>query len=332
MPARHVLYLLEKIMSKRFVYAAALLALLLPSLRPQAALACACGCGVFDVGTGTMMPTDTGGTAWLEYDFMNQTQNWSGTSAAPGANNPDKIIRSNFFTAGVQYMFNRDWGIEAELPYTYRDFKTTTDYPATGDTQIFDHAALGDVRVQGIYSGFSDDMSTGITFGLKLATGDFTYPNFDRDTSIGTGSTNFLLGAYHMGDLSGLTGMPFNWFVNGQWDQAFTVQQNYRPGDEFDAALGSYYAGLDFGSSGKLSPLLQVLLSVREHDTGLNANQPINGVQQSGYQRLLISPGAEYDLNSMRFYGDVEVPFFQNVNGNQLVAPVLVKLMVAYNF
>src|SRR5271154_6607660 len=86
-----------------------LLARLLPAaafaagLMPTAALACACGCGVFDVGTGTMLPTDTGGTVWLEYDFMNQTQNWQGSSSSPGANNPDKIIRSNFFVGGLQY-------------------------------------------------------------------------------------------------------------------------------------------------------------------------------------------------------------------------------------
>ncbi len=41
---------------------------------------------------------------------MSQNKNWSGTSKAPAANNDDKDIRSNFYTAGVQYMFNRDWG------------------------------------------------------------------------------------------------------------------------------------------------------------------------------------------------------------------------------
>lgn len=280
-----------------------------------------------------MMPTDTGGTVWLEYDFMNQTQNWSGTSSAPAANNADKVIRTDFFTAGVQYMFNRQWGIEAEVPYWDRTFKTTTDVPSVGSTQVFNHSNIGDVRVKGVYSGFSDDMSTGVTFGLKLATGDFTYPNFDRDTSIGTGSTDLLLGGYHMGDLTDLTGgLPFNWFVNGQWDHAFITQMNYRPGDEFDAALGSYYNGFDFGKDGKLSPLLQLIGSIREHDIGMNAAQPINGVLQSGYQRLLISPGVEYDINSVKLYGDVELPVYQNVNGNQLTAAVLVKFVVGYTF
>jgi len=305
----------------------------LMAFMPSFAWACACGCGVFDVGTGTMMPTDTGGEVWLEYDYLNQFQNWSGSSETTKANNADKLIRTNFFTAGVQYMFTRQWGVEAEIPYWDRTFKTTTDNPSTNSTQIFNHDNIGDVRVKGVYSGFSDDMSTGVTFGLKLATGDFTYPNFDRDTSIGTGSTDLLLGGYHLGNLSDLTGgLPFDWFVNGEWDHPFITQQNYRPGDEFDAAIGSYYNGFDFGKAGKFSPLLQLLGSMREHDIGMNASQPIDGMQQSGYQRLLISPGFEYDLNAVKLYGDVEVPIYQHFNGDQLAAPIAFKVVVGYTF
>ena len=315
---------------RKTLLSAASTAVLLASLSPSAAFACACGCGVFDVGTGTMIPNGEGGEVWLQYDFMNQTQNWHGTSQAPKANNPDKVVRSDFVTAGMQYMFNRDWGVEAEIPYVNRTFKTETDIPNQGDTQIFNHAAIGDVRVKAVYSGFSDDMSTGVTFGLKLANGDFTYPNFDRDTSIGTGSTNLLLGYYHQGALT--EDLPFNWFSNGQWDHAFVDQDNYRPGDEFDAAVGTYYDGFDFGDSGKIAPLLQLIGSVREHDIGLNAAQPIDGVNQSGYQRLLISPGVEYDIDKVSVYGDVELPVYQNINGDQLVSPFYLKLLVGYKF
>jgi hypothetical protein len=300
-----------------------LLSTCLLALMPGVALACACGCGVFEVGTASMLPTGPGGSTWLEYDFMNQSQNWSGTSSAPKANNEDKQIRADFFTAGAQYMFNRSWGIEGTVPYIDRHFKTTTDFPNDGDTQMFDHAAIGDVRIKGIYSGFSDDMSTGVTFGLKLANGDFTYPHLDRDTSIGTGSTDWLLGAYHVGALTG----DFSWFMTGEWDHAFSIQDNYRPGDEWDAAIGSYYNGWNVGKNGKLSPLLQLIGTYRNHDTGINANPP-----NSGYERVLISPGMEYNVDPVKLYGDVEFPIYQNVNGNQLVAPVLFKFLVAYSF
>jgi hypothetical protein len=288
---------------------------------PGLALACACGCGVFDVGTGTMMPTDEGGTVWFEYDFMNQQTNWHDASEGPRANNPDKVLRSNFFQFGGQYMFNRSWGIMGTVPFTDRYFKTTDD--DSGDLLHHQHTAFGDLHLQGVYSGFSGDMSTGVTFGLKLPSGDFTYTGFDRDTAIGTGSTDLLLGVYHMGALI----KQFDWFVNGQLDHAFLTQGGYRPGDEVDAALGSYYNGFEISKTSKIAPLLQLIGSYRVHDTGSQAN-PGN----SGYERLMISPGIEYDIDAVKLYGDVEVPIYQHVNGNQIVAPIYAKFIVGYSF
>src|ERR1051325_7571626 len=112
------------------------------------------------------------------------------TSSAPAAANEDKNIRTDFYTAGLQYMFDRDWGISVAVPYTDRLFITEDG----GTLDAFHHQALGDVRLMGMYTGFSDDMSTGLTFGLKLATGDYTFPGFDRDTAIGTGTTDVIVG------------------------------------------------------------------------------------------------------------------------------------------
>ncbi len=305
-------------MLKRLLVAAILVAGLLPHI----AWACACGCGVFDVGTGTMMPTDSGGTVWLEYDFMNQVNNWSNASQAPKANNDDKVLRSEFFQFGGQYMFNREWGVEGSLPFTNRFFKTTDD--DTGEQLHHQHAGLGDVHIQAIYSGFEEGMSTGVTFGFKLPTGDFRYSGFDRDTSTGSGSTDLLLGFYHMDVLS--SEYAVNWFINGQWDHAFLDQADYRPGDETDAALG-IYRPFTVPEVGKISPLLQFIGSYRVHDTGLNANAP-----NSGYARVNISPGIEYDVGDVKLYGDLEFPIYQNVNGNQIVAPVYAKFILGYSF
>ena len=97
-------------------------------LTPSRAWACACGCGVFEVGTANMFPSGQGGTAWLEYDFQDQNRNWSGASQAPGFNNGDKELTTSFFTAGMQYMFDRSWGVEAEIPYWDRSFKTDLNF------------------------------------------------------------------------------------------------------------------------------------------------------------------------------------------------------------
>lgn len=306
---------------KKLMLSAACLAVLSPSY----AYACACGCGVFDVSTGTMLPTSEGGEAWLEYDFMTQNQNWHGTSSAPRANNSDKLIHTDFMTAGGQYMFSRAWGVEAEVPYWNRNFKTETDDPNPGDSPTFNTSGFGDVRLKAIYSGFSEDMATGLTFGVKLPTGSFTTPNFDRDTQIGTGSTDILFGGFHRGALS--EDGRFGWFVNGEWDQPVVVQDHYRPGDEVDTAVGVYDGEFGMVEDGMVTPLLQLIGSVRMHDRGANANP-----DDTGYERLLVSPGLEYDIHQVSLYGDVEVPIYQRVNGNQLTAPVMFKFIVGYKF
>ena len=287
---------------------------------PRLALACACGCGVFEVGTGAMMPTGPGGIAFIEYNFMNQNKNWSGNSSAPAANNSDKEIKTGFYTAGGEYMFNRAWGIQAEVPYWDRNFKTDTG----SGIASYHQQSLGDIRIKGVYSGFSEDMSSGVAFGLKLPTGQFNDHNLDRDTSIGSGSTDVLLGAYHMGQLT--DDHQFNWFANGQVDVPVAARDGYRPGNELDAAIGSYYNAERIGE-GKISPLLQLIYSQRLLDEGVNA-----ATGDSGYTRLLISPGIEYDVGRTKLYGDVEVPVYQFVRGNQLTAPMLIKLTAGYSF
>jgi hypothetical protein len=297
------------------------LAVLLASAIPSPVWACACGCGIFDVGTEALMPTRPGGFAYLEYDYMDQYKNWSGARQAPYAANPDKRIRTDFFTGGVQYMFNRDWGYMIDVPVVKRHYVTTDSNGVIGSA---DNSAIGDIRVRGVYSGFSADMSSGLTFGFKLPTGPYKTPVFDRDTQIGSGSTDLLLGAYHMGQIP--RAGAWNWFAVGQWDEPVLDQGGYRPGAEIDAAVGAYYDGWRPGAF-KIAPVAQVLGSARWRDLGSNAD-PAN----SGYRRVLLSPGLEISKSAVRVYGDVEFPVAQFVNGYQLVAPELYKLNVGWSF
>ena len=290
-------------------------------LSPGAALACACGCAVFDVGTSSLLPNGPGATVFAEYDFLNQTRNWSGTSSAPAANNDDKNIRSDFFLAGGQYMFNDDWGVMAEVPYTERHFVTQEDPTTLGS---FDHGSLGDIRLMGVYSGFSPDMSTGVTFGLKLPTGDHTYPNFDPDTEIGSGSTDIMLGGYHSGalDFAG----DFVWYTQALWQHHIATQDGYTPGPELNGAVGVSYNNWNLGPQTTLAPILQVLLSDRGRDSG-----PVADPANTGYQRVLISPGLSLAMNQWKLYADVEVPVWQHMNGNQLIAPYALKFIASYS-
>jgi hypothetical protein len=309
--------------------------LLVGALMPGFALPCACGCGVFDVGTAAMLMTHPGGMLYLEDDYQDQDQNWVGSHAAPAANNTDKEIETHFGGVGLDYAFNRDWAMSVKVPYWDRLFRTDIGAPGAPDVQDYRHSALGDIRVLGTYTGISPDMSTGISLGVKLPTGDWTYPNFDRDTSIGTGTTDLLLGGYHLGIVSEEDHLK--WFIQALFQRAFDSREGYRPGNETDAAIGLLYDGIQWGDDQKLTALLQVIGSDRLHDSGVNAD-PAN----SGYQRALWSPGLEAGLGKWKIYGDAEFRIYHYANAapsvategtqGQLVAPVLFKVIVSYSF
>ena len=296
-------------------------------LAPSVVHACACGCGVFDVATSSMLPNGQGGMAYLQYDFQDQSRNWSGTSMADAANNPDKEIKTDFITAGLQYMFNSNWGFQFELPYDYRTFKTTSNAPGNPITTI-NWGALGDIRLEGIYTGFFADQSAGVTFGLKLPTGDWIYNNawgdVDRDSEIGTGSTDILLGGFYRGNIT--KDEKWDWFAQGLLDVPVLTQVGYRPGVELDSAVGVDYKGFSLGRM-RISPVAQVIASERTSDCGSNANH-----DNSGYQRILLSPGIEFHIHPIKIYADVELPVYQHFTGNQLAAPVLFKMSMSWMF
>ena len=328
----------------------ALISAAIAAAAPSLAQACACGCGIFDVGPETLMPLDSnsGVSVWFRWDYMDQNQNWEGGSKAPAADNGDKKITTDFYTVGGQYMINRNWTVMAELPVYQRALTTTDDgtvFGPAGSVYTGHIADLGDLAVTATYTGFSPDLSTGLTFGLKLPTGNYTGPNgplggpeFDRDSLPGTGSTDAIVGGYHVGHLSRDGRLAY--FVQAKYQVAFMTRDEYRPGNELDASAGLIY---DFGQVGplpKVAPVLQVLNSYREHDTGANAD-PLN----SGYERVLIGPGIDMRLTKrVRLFADIALSVYQYTNhatgagfiaegtSGQLVAPQLFKVQIGYDF
>ena len=270
-----------------------------------------------------MFPSGPGGMAFLEYNYQDQNRNWNGTAQAPAEYNDDKEIRTDFITLGLQYMFNRGWGVQAEVPYDFRFFKTAD---GAGGTLSRNWSQLGDIRVEGIYTGFFADMSAGVTLGVKLPTGSYTFdPDVvDRDTQIGTGSTDILLGGFYRGHLT--RDFNWQWFAQARLDVPALIQNEYRPGLELDAAAGLDYQGFSVGRVNIL-PLAQMIFSERTSDSGTAADS-----SNTGYQRLMLSPGIEFHLHPVRLYADAEFPVYQNFTGNQLAAPVLFKVILSYMF
>ena len=289
-------------------------------LTPGIVHACACGCGVFEVGSQSMVGHGAGATAFVEYDAMDQDHNWSGGSGAPAVDNPDRRLRTGFATVGLQYLLPNGWGALLEAPWAHRSFLTAGDDGLVAST----HDALGDLRVQAVFAGFAADMATGVSAGLRLATGDASFPAFDRDAEIGSGSTDALLGAWHTGVLAG--GGRWQWFADARGDLPFATRGGYRPGDELDASAAVVRAGQRLGGL-RLSPRLGLVGSLRAHDGGAAADPP-----NSSYARLLLAPGLELRAAAVALDLSVALPLAQRVSGDQLVAPALVKLHLSRRF
>lgn len=290
-------------------------------LLPGTSFACACGCGVFSVGTGALVTDGASQVAFLEYGYVDQDQNWSGTSSAPAADNDDKDLRTSFYTFGMQFALGRDWSLGFAVPYLDRSMTSAE----SGVPETVHRQGLGDVRMSGKYTGFSADRSSGIEAGLKLPTGDYRFAGLDRDSSLGTGTTDALLGAYHLANL----GAERQWtaFMRAQWSYALAARAGYRPGNEFDAILGISYAGWEIGRQGTLAPVLQLIGVARGRDSGA-AGDPAN----TGYHKLLLAPGLELDEGAFKVYAEVGFAAYQDVNGNQLAARHQYKMTLSYRF
>jgi hypothetical protein len=323
---------------------------LLSSLIPAEALACACGCSVFDVGSSALLPKegDHGGAVYFEWDHSNQNTNWSSLSKAPAANNGDKQILTDWYVVGLNYMVSRDWGFGVRIPTANRSFLTDTAFPeGPGDTPQLERyhvSTLGDIELTGMYTGFSNDMSKGLIFGLKLPTGEWKVNGFDRDTQIGSGSTDLILGGFWRGMITGDN--AWQYFAQTKLLQPLLTHSvenpavgegtgNYIPGMQIDTALGvTYNNWYNVGPFDKIAPLLQVIVSHRQPDSGDAANPG-----DTGFDRIFISPGIDFTKviddahnNTFKLYGDIEIPVYQRANGNQVVAPYLAKVVAAYTF
>ncbi len=334
---------------------------------PGAASACACGCGIFDIGANTVFPnqSDSGWSAFFRYNFMDQNKNWEGNSSAPASDNPDKNITTHFFTVGGQYVINHDWGVMAEIPIYKRSFTSTGDGTAEPNGQIFTSGMtdFGDLMLQGMYTGFSPDMSTGLTFGVKLPTGNYTGPFmgpgqtgpgttgglvYDRDSLPGTGSTDLLFGGYHVGALS--QDGTLSYFTQARY-QFSVMERNstkgtYRPGNEIDGVIGISYSVGAVGAFRSVAPVLQLIASDRSSDSGSAANP--GNPNNSGYRRLLVAPGIDLRIHKVKIYADVSIPVYQhttidtlglpsspNNDGNgagQLIASAIYRLQFGYDF
>jgi len=292
-------------------------------LIPSIASACACGCGMFSVGMpGLGLATKTGVSINLQTTFLDQNAARQGNSKIPLNRSPDQRINSIFYNLNTQIQFNRKWGMVAMIPFWQRSFTTNGNF-GNGPAQMISSNVntLSDIRIMGEYTGFSPDMSIGLLFGLKLPTGTYTAPGFDRDTQPGSGTTDLLLGGYKMGQE-----LNWGWFVQGVVRSAISSRDGYRPGDSLQLVLGTHYDALPYGHF-HVTPMLRVNATLRQADSGIYSS-PSNTGLQTVYLTpgILISMGAHWRMNA-----NVYLPVYDHVHGVQLVPHQIVSVGITYS-
>jgi hypothetical protein len=303
-------------------------------------------CPSGNTGTSYNFPDGVGGMAWMQYNFESQSQNYSGFNKAPADANHDKLIQTSTMMAGLQYFWNEKWGFQLLVPSAntlYRYAAHDGDHSGETAEEHADHAeeghaeehegekvvtkqwwAMGDIRLNAIWTGLSKDQSTGINLGVKLPSGNWTEPNVERSVQVGTGSTDILFGFYHRHRIT--SDALWSWYSQAQLDAPVISQGGYTPGIAVDVATGVYYSGLSLGKV-KIRPIGQAIFTTVGSDSGPNASG-----QNNGFQQLSLAPGIEFEVHPVRVYADVAMPVMNNVSGNQLIAPAQVRVIASYSF
>jgi hypothetical protein len=306
-------------------------AALLASISAPAFACSTCGCNLTADWLNQGITADNQTTLSLRYDYVPQTQLRSGTSVAdratfalPNDLEIEQYTYNHYVTASLDHSFGHNWAINVQLPYLDRPHKTVS----LGDTDPSYSATsgLGDVRVSARYQGFGGPGVTGIQFGLKLPTGGISQ-NFkagpsagqiaDTTLQVGQGTTNAILGFYHLGTMA----RNFDYLVQVQGDVPLNARAQYRPGDAATVSVGTHYLGWR-----GVTPQLIFNLRLASRDSGLNAD-----TVNTGGEQLYVAPGLSFKLaKRVTGFAIVQLPLYERVNGLQITPHETVSVGLSY--
>lgn len=295
-------------------------------------LACSsCGCTLNSDWSSQGIASGVGTRFDIRFDYFKQSGYRSGTKsisrndvAATGGEVQDATINHNL-TLGLDHSYNQDWAVNVQLPVFNRSHGTYGGaYPSLDQYDTSSSKGIGDIRVTGRYQGLTADHSTGLTFGLKLPTGEtndtFKSGNaLDRALELGTGTTDLLLGGYHFGNIN----RDWDYFAQATLQIALNSHKEFRPGNGINASAGVRYMGFE-----SFIPQLQLNTRIEKRESGAQAD-----IANSGATLLYISPGVTVPINkSVQAFGFLQVPIYQRVNGYQIEPEVLLSAGLRYSF
>ncbi|MBV8465557.1 MAG: TonB-dependent receptor [Burkholderiales bacterium] len=313
------------------VGAAALAATLLST----SAQACAsCGCTLSSDWESQGLSTSAGWKLDLRYDYLNQDQLRASTHTispqaasrivnANGNQEVEQYTSNHYYTVGLDYSADANWGINVQLPYVDRahaTLGTASDgtMAGAGGGQYVSHTdSLGDIKIVGRYQGFLPMHNFGLIFGLKLPTGSHTQTGtstdptapgpvaIDRGLQPGNGTTELIAGAYYFD----LLDIDWGYFTQATVQTALNSRDGYRPGAGENVNAGVRYLGFE-----SFTPQLQLNVRHVAHDTGTNAD-----TISTGGTLAYLSPGVVVPVGKRTsVYGFAQLPIYQKVSGVQL--------------
>jgi hypothetical protein len=244
----------------------------------------------------------------------------------------DEVSTTNRNLVGnLDWGLTPQWAVSLSLPYVDREHHHIHNGGNGPEPESWKFRELGDMRALARYEFFNSiadpaaPRSAGAIFGVKLPTGRFDVKNAqgeeaERTLQPGTGTTDFLLGAYWHGaaPLDGWT-----WFAQAQAVLPMNSRDEYKPGRQFHVDGGVRYAAND-----KLGLMLQLNYNAKGRDSGANAEP-----EDSGQRQVFVSPGLSYNVGrNAQAYAFVQLPIYQAVNGVQLVADWSAMAGVSFRF
>ena len=341
-------------------------AALAPALAPTPAFACAtCGCSLSsDAAMG--YGTSAGWRISLQYDYIDQSQLRSGTSAvspsgvaaindAGGNQEVERQTINRYWTLGLAYSPSADWSFSLLVPYVDRSHTT---YGAAGDplssADVSGAAVtgIGDLKLLAAWQGLLPTHALGLQLGVKLPTGAYGGPNAAGTGVVGRDPTAFSTGPNARqaspGNLldtslqagNGSTDLivgayyyqavsqNFDAFASGQF-QASVMHRLDQPGQDYRPGnQENLSVGLRYEKNPDWVPQLQINLTHKSADQGALAD-----TADTAGTVAYLSPGLSVALaRGVVAYGFVQLPAYSRLQGYQLFPRWTASAGLSYSF
>jgi hypothetical protein len=256
----------------------------------------------------------------LRYEYVDQKELRSGRHRINAEDDTSDTLEQRTLNrnwlATVDYAYSKNWSFTAQLPVVNRSHSHIDEPTGAATEESWNFTKAGDARVLSTYRVSSEKnplVSYGLTFGVKLPTGDYKVQNGDgevaeRALQPGTGSTDLVYGVFYS---AGALTSDSSWWVQALVQQAVATKDEFRPGNQYQLNLGYRQP---FAQD--LRGLLQLNTLVKSRDSGAQAEPDL-----SGSTNLFVSPGLSWSATrDFELYGFVQLPIYRYVNGVQLSA------------